>query len=137
LRARRAHWATSAGLDDNQLLELLKVLRFDLGRDPTHLHELVRLQMLATGLRHDHNAVHAAADWIARQVRDGHRLLDRAAIEQAVEDLGLRPGPARAVLSVATLKPDPLAGDADCALDWVERFEGDSAYLKRRPPVRP
>ncbi|MGH3922582.1 MAG: SAVED domain-containing protein [Pseudonocardiaceae bacterium] len=129
----RARWAVSAGLDEDELSELLKVLRFDLGRDPTHLHELVSLQMLAAGLRHDDNAVHAAADWIARQVRDGHRHLDRAAIEQAVDDLGLRAGPARAVLSIATLKPDPLAVDADYALDWVERFDGDSAYLKRRP----
>lgn len=129
----RARWAVDAGLDKNQLLELFTVLRFDLGRDPTHLHELVSLQMLAAGLRHDDNAVHTAADWIARQVRDGHTHLDRVTIQQAVDNLGLRAGPARTVLSIATLKPDPLAGDADCALDWVERFDGDSAYLKRRP----
>lgn len=129
----RALWAASAGLDENQLLGLLKVLRFDLGCDPTHLHQLVSLQMLAAGLRCDDNAVYTAGDWIARQVHDGHRHLHRTAIEQAVDDLGLRAGPARTVLSVATLKPDPLAADADCVLDWVERFEGDSAYLKRRP----
>jgi len=37
------------------------------------------------------------------------------------------------VLSIATLKPDPLAGDADYALDWVDRFDGASDFSKRRP----
>ncbi len=129
----RAQWADAADLTEKQLLELFQVLQFDLGRDPAQLHELVSLQMLAAGLRHDDNAVHAASDWVARQVRDGYRHLDHAAIEQAVDDLSLRAGPVRTMLSVATLKPDPLAADADCALDWVDRFDGDSAFLKRRP----
>jgi len=134
--AARARWAAATSLAEDELLELLDVLRFDIGRDPSYQHELVSLQMLAAGLRHDPNAVGAGADWVARQVRDGHTNLDLTAIEEAVQDLALRAGPARAVLSIATLKPDPLAAEANCALDWVERFDGESAYLKRcpRPP---
>lgn len=41
--------------------------------------------------------------------------------------------PARAVLSVATLTPDPHADTADWALDWVDRFDGDGPYTRRRP----
>jgi hypothetical protein len=42
-------------------------------------------------------------------------------------------GTSRSVLSVATLKPDPMAEDADYTVDWTDRFEGDSPYIKRRP----
>lgn len=90
--------------------------------------------MLATGLRDDDLAVDSGADWVARQVRDGRRALSLDDIRNAVSELRLdasRPG--RAVLSIATLKPDPLAADADYALDWVDRFDGASAFLKRRP----
>src|SRR5207302_5457051 len=30
-------------------------------------------------------------------------------------------------------KPDPLAAQAQYALDWVDRFDGPDAYSKRRP----
>jgi hypothetical protein len=131
--AARIRWATGTGLTVDDLLQMLSVLRFDLARDPTHLHEVVSLQMLAAGLRHDDTAVHAGADWVARQVRDGHQTLDFAAVQQAVETLRLRAGPPRTVVSIATLKPDPAAQDADYKIDWVERFDGRSAFLKRRP----
>jgi hypothetical protein len=130
----RARWGEAAGLDDAELRELLALLRFDTGRDPQHLHELTSLQMLAAGLRDDDQALDSGIDWIARQVRDGHQVLELATIVNAVGNLGLTAaGPARAVLSVATLKPDPLATDADYALDWVDRFEGASDFSKRRP----
>lgn len=131
--AARARWAEGTGLTQDELLRMFSVLRFDLARDPAHLQELVSLQMLVAGLRHDETAVHAGADWIARQVRDGQQTLTLPAVQQAVETLQLRAGPARAVVSIATLKPDPMAGDADHTIDWVDRFDGQSAFLKRRP----
>ncbi|GAB3206409.1 SAVED domain-containing protein [Marinactinospora thermotolerans] len=54
-------------------------------------------------------------------------------VKAAIADLDLKAGPARAVLSIATLKPDPLASNSDHAIDWVDRFDGASAYIKRRP----
>ncbi|MFD0393766.1 SAVED domain-containing protein [Streptomyces nogalater] len=66
-------------------------------------------------------------------VREGRRELTLELIEAAVADLGLRAGPARGVLSIATLKPDPMAPDASHAINWVDRFDGDSAFTKRRP----
>ena len=114
-------------------MEMLDVLRFDLARDPGQLHELVSLQMLAAGLRHDETAVHAGADWIARQVRDGHQTLTLTEVQQAVETLQLQAGPARALVSIATLKPDPIAGDADHTIDWVDRFDGQSRFSNAVP----
>jgi SMODS-associated and fused to various effectors sensor domain len=129
----RRQWAAAAELSEARLRGLLEVLRFDLARDPTHVYDHLQTQMLAAGLRPDEAAIHAGADWVARQVRDGHRKLSLQMIPQAIESLALRAGTARAVISVATLKPDPEAAEADYAIDWVTRFEGASAYLKRRP----
>ena len=129
----RAAWAQAAGLTEAELLDLLEVLEFDLARDRGHLEETTRLTMLVTGLRGDPQALAAGADWVAEQVVAGRRTLDRPMIENAVESRALRAGPARSVVSIATLKPDPLATQAQYALDWVGRFDGPDAYTKRRP----
>lgn len=89
--------------------------------------------MAVAGLRHDHLAVAAGADWIAAKVREGQRVLTLDIVQAAVETLNLKAGLPRAVLSIATLKKDPLGADADYALDRVDRFEGSADYLKRRP----
>lgn len=130
-------WARAARLTRAELLDLLNVLHFDLARDPQHLHDHIQLLMLATGLRTDQAAIHLAIDWVARQVRNGHRELTPAMIHNAIDGLGLRAGPTRAVISIATLTHDPDADSADHALDWVDRFDGDSPYTKRcpRPPA--
>jgi hypothetical protein len=129
----RAAWARVAGLTEAELLDLLAVLNFDLARDRGHLEEMTSLTMLVTGLRGDAAALAAGVDWVAEQVVAGRRVLDRAMIENAAQTRGLLAGPARAVVSVATLKADPLAAQARHALDWVDRFDGPDAYAKRRP----
>ncbi|MEV7886912.1 SAVED domain-containing protein [Streptomyces sp. NPDC002817] len=129
----RRRWAEAAGLSEGKLLDLLKVLRFDLARDVTHLHEHLQMLMFAAGLRFDDEAMHAGTDWVARQVAAGKRQLSLADIKEAIRTLHLATGSSRAVLSIATLKPDPMAEDADYAVNWVDRFEGASPYAKRRP----
>jgi hypothetical protein len=129
----RAAWARAAGLTETELLDLLAVLDIDAARDRGHIEEMATMTMLVTGLRGDHEALAAGADWVAEQVVQGRRILDGAMIGDAIESLALRAGPARAVVSVATLTPDPLAAQALHALDWVDRFDGPNAYVKRRP----
>ncbi|GGW95638.1 SAVED domain-containing protein [Streptomyces chryseus] len=133
LGAARTRWAAAAGLTEDELRELLSVLRFDLARDQTHVQDRLQLLMAVAGLRHDEHAVARGADWVAKQVREGHRTLTLDMVKAAVDTLGLKAGPARAVLSIATLKLDPLAGDADYAIDWIDRFDGSSDFTKRRP----
>jgi SMODS-associated and fused to various effectors sensor domain len=129
----RAAWAAAAELTEAELLELLGVLHFDLARNRSHLEEITKLTMLVAGLRGDDQALAAGADWVAAQVVAGHRTLDLTAINHAVEARDLRSGPPRSIVSIATLKPDPLAAQAHYALDWVDRFDGADAYQKRRP----
>jgi hypothetical protein len=129
----RAVWAGASGLAEDQLLAMLNVLRFETARDLRHLEEAVSLLMIANGLRADHQHVRAGADWVAEQVQNGHRRLDVAMIEKAVIKREMRLEPARSMLSIATLKPDPLQAQAAHALDWVDRFAGKDAFAKRRP----
>ncbi|GAB3430160.1 SAVED domain-containing protein [Actinophytocola sediminis] len=100
-----------------------------IGHDPQLFHDMVR----AAGLRDNGEADRTVRNWMRGQLAQGHTVIDRAAIEDAVAKLDLMDSQPRAVLSIATLKPDLMAERADYALDWVDRFEGDSAYLKRRP----
>ncbi|MDX2408750.1 SAVED domain-containing protein [Streptomyces microflavus] len=129
----RVRWAEEAGLTEVELLDLLSVLHFDLSVNMVKYQEHLQLLMAIAGLLHDQRALEAGTGWVAKMVRNGQRQLTQAMVEDAVEELALKAGPARAVLSIATLKPDPMAPDADHAIDWVDRFEGDSEYTKRRP----
>ncbi|MFJ8561910.1 MULTISPECIES: SAVED domain-containing protein [Streptomyces] len=129
----RARWAEEAALTETELLDLLSVLHFDLSVNMVKYQEYLQLLMAVAGLHNDQRALEAGAGWVAKMVRDGQRELTLAMVESAVTELGLEAGPARAVLSIATLKPDPMAPDADHAIDWVDRFESESEYTKRRP----
>lgn len=129
----RTAWSRAAQLTEDDLLALLGVLRFDLARDLAQVERVASLQMLVCGLRGDAEAVRAGADWIASRVRAGRVTIDVPAIQLAVDHLGLRVDRAWTVLSVATLTPDPLAGEAAHAVDWVDRFDGDDPYSRRRP----
>jgi hypothetical protein len=129
----RAAWAQAAGLSEEGLLDLLAVIRFDLGWDPQMLHEHLCLLMAVTGLKADANALRVATAWVEERVIAGERRLDLGAIRSAVDTLALRAGRAWPTISIACLKPDPLAAEAVCALDWVDRFEGNDPFSKRRP----
>ncbi len=129
----RAVWEATTGLSPEELLRFLRVLHLDVARDLAYVEEAVSSLMIACGLRGDAEAVRAGADWIAAKVRHGVRNLQLDDVQAAAEDLGLRRGEAWSVLSVATLKPDPVADLAAAALDWTDRFEGTDAWSKRRP----
>jgi SMODS-associated and fused to various effectors sensor domain len=129
----RAAWAKAVGLSEAELLEVLEVLDFDLARDRMHLEETVKLTMFAAGLRSDDLALAVGADWVAEQVVAGQRELGLDAIRHAVSSRVLRSGPARMIVSIATLTSDRIAAQAAYAIDWVDRFDGPDAYAKRRP----
>ncbi|MFF8442327.1 SAVED domain-containing protein [Streptomyces californicus] len=129
----RTRWAQNASLSESELHDLLSRLRFDLSRELQHVRDQLQLLMAVCGLRNDSHAVDQGANWVAQQVRDGHRTLTLDMVKAAVDSLDLKTGPAHAILSIATLKPDPLAVEADHAINWIDRFETDSEYTKRRP----
>jgi hypothetical protein len=129
----RDQWATSSDITVDELLDILGVLRFDVGRDVSHLEETVTLLMRLAGLRGDTEALNLGISWISNQVIAGQRELALEQIEHAVDELGLNAGTTRSLLSVATLVPDPMARTAIYSIDWVDRFDGADAFAKRRP----
>ncbi len=129
----RARWASSAAINDDELLDLLEVTRFDVGRDVGHLEEVVGLLMRLAGLRGDPAAINLGISWVADEVIAGRRGLDLGIIQRAIEERGLHAGKARSLVSVATLVPDPMARTAIYSIDWVQRFDGADAFAKRRP----
>ncbi|MFJ2232168.1 tetratricopeptide repeat protein [Streptomyces halstedii] len=88
----RARWAAHAGLDESQLLELLDVLEFHLGRDVFVQRELVSHSMQAAGLRHDDQAIMTGIQWVTQQVINGKRELSLTDIRAAVSELRLLAG---------------------------------------------
>ncbi|MFB9961238.1 hypothetical protein ACFFOP_01475 [Sinosporangium siamense] len=92
----RARWAAAAELSEEELLELLGVLKFDTGVTPPRLREAVAAQMSALGLPDDNLALEAGGNWVARQVRDGRKRLELAVIDQGVSELWPHEFPVRA-----------------------------------------
>lgn len=131
-RERRV-WADSAGISEEELLVLLGVLRFETGHDLRLVLDTVTARMTAAGLRDDAAAVLVATAWIEKHVINGTRHLDSDMIRAAVTELDLVAGRSWPTVSIATLKADPLADQAVHVIDWVERFEGDDPYTRRRP----
>jgi CBASS immunity sensor of nucleotide second messenger signals len=129
----RSAWARSAGVSEAELLNLLNDLRFETGYGLQLLEENLTNLMAARGLRGSPTALLAATAWIERLVIDGARHIDLDMIRRAVADLGLVAGRTWQTVSIATLKADPVADQAAFALDWVERFEGDDPFTRRRP----
>lgn len=129
----RKEWATGAKITETELLDLLTVLRFDTGHGLNVLLDSVSNLMTVAGLRDDSAAVLLATGWVEQQVIAGVRHLDADTIRAAVTNLGLVAGRSWPTLSIAILKPDPLMDQAVHAIDWVDRFEGDDPYTRRRP----
>lgn len=129
----RKVWANSASITEEELLALLGVLRFETGHDLSLLLDNVTARMTAGGLRDDAAAVLVATAWIEEHVINGTRRLDADTIRAGVTELDLTVGRSWPTVSIATLKPDPLADQAAHSIDWVERFDGDDPYTRRHP----
>jgi hypothetical protein len=131
----RGLWARSAGVTEAGLLRLLEDLHFETGYGLNLLEDNVANLMSATGLRSDTAALLTATGWIEQLVIAGTKRIARAAIRAAITDLHLATGRVWPTLSIATLKPDPLADQALYVLDWVDLFDGDDPYTRRRPKL--
>lgn len=133
LGKQRRAWAEAAGITEAELLDLLAVLKFETGHDVRLLSDNVANMMAALGLRTDEATQKLVVGWIRQQVINGVRKLDLDSIRGAVQSLELEVGPAWTTISIATLKPDPLADQAIYVLDWSDKFEGSDPYARRRP----
>lgn len=130
---RRAEWAAHLHTSEEELLDLLRVVRFDTGRgyasERRHAAEL----MAALGLRHDDQAVNLGIALVRNWVADGRTSFDLAGLKAGIDALDLRTSDPWCVLLVQAIDRDPYPEDATVRLDWVDRFAGDTAFERRRP----
>ncbi|MFG1626211.1 SAVED domain-containing protein [Kribbella sp. NPDC049227] len=129
----RKKWAETAGVTEAELLAFFEDFYLETSEDIVSLRREVSLLMTANGLQSDDGAIDAGADWVARQVEDGHQRLSLNDIGNAITMMHLRAGTPWTPISIATLSHDPLADQAQCALDWVDRMDGNDAFTKVAP----
>ncbi|HEY9312459.1 SAVED domain-containing protein [Williamsia sp.] len=129
----RAAWAEAANTDEANLMAFLEDFHLTIAYDLTRLRDEVSHLMTANGLRSDDNAVSQGADWVAAQVRAGHRRLDLDDIKQAITSMGLQSGSPWTTVSIATIKHDELAAQAAVSIDWVERIAGEKPWHRVAP----
>ncbi|MFG1971572.1 tetratricopeptide repeat protein [Nonomuraea fuscirosea] len=110
-RARR-RWAEAAGLSQDELLELLAVLKFDCGFSVVRMRELVAGKMGSVGLPADAHDISMAAAWVEEQVRNGVTEITLGAIDRAVENLW----PAAKLLLGPETVAAPLAGATEAGV---------------------
>ncbi|MEV6266709.1 SAVED domain-containing protein [Kribbella sp. NPDC051936] len=129
----RKEWAKIADVTEADLLAFFEDFYLETSEDPVSLQREVSLLMTVNGLRSDEMAIDAATGWVARQVEDGHQRLSFDDIENAITMLSLQAGTPWTPISIATLSRDRLADQAQYALDWVDRIDGDDAFTKVAP----
>jgi hypothetical protein len=132
----RASWSSHLSLSEDELLEMLACLRFQVGRPQDAELETASAYLAAAGLHSEPAAVRAGIDLIRRWVLDGKRRLGVDAVRAGIASLGLQVADPAAILHVQSLLRDPVAREATEALDWVDLYKGEDP-ASRRKTVRP
>lgn len=132
-RQRRGEWAAHLGTTEDELLALLRVLRFDTGRGYAAERQHAADLMAALGLRHDQQAVDLGIGQVRSWIVEGRTRFDPVGLQAEIDDLGLRVADPWCVLLLQGIDRDPFPEDATVHLDWVDWFEGDTAFQRRRP----
>jgi hypothetical protein len=129
----RAAWASHLGVDEDELLTMLASLRFDTGRgDPAERQRAAEL-MAAHGLRADDQAIESGIATVRGWVANGRRRFDLAELRAEVDRLGLQQTDPWCVLLIQAIGRHPHPEDATVTLDWVDLFEGETPFTRRRP----
>ncbi len=129
----RAEWAMHLGVDEDELLTMLGSLRFDTGRGDAAERQHAADLMVAQGLRADEQAVALGIATVRAWVADGRRRFDLAELRAEVDRLNLRVMDPSCVLLVQAIDRHPHPEDATATLDWVDLFDGDDPFTRRRP----
>jgi hypothetical protein len=130
---RRAEWAAHLQTSEQELLDLLRVIRFDTGRGYVSEHRHAAELMAALGLRSDDQAVNLGIGLVRGWVIQGRTRFDRTDLQAQIDTLELQTADPRCVLLIQAIDRDPHPEDATVRLDWVDRFAGDTAAERRRP----
>jgi hypothetical protein len=129
----RAEWVTHLGVDDDELLTMLANLHFGTGRGYAAELQHAADLMVAHGLRADEQAVALGIATVRGWVADGKRRFDLAELGAELDRLELRVMDPWCVLLVQAIDRHPHPEDATVTLDWVDLFDGETPFTRRRP----
>ncbi len=130
-RKQANHWAAHLGINRKDLDTMLASLRLATGRSWAAEHERASSLMLANGLRADASAILVGIGRVAEWVATGRRELSTPQLRDDIAGLNLAAGEPHAILVISAIDRDPHPEDATVALDWVEHFDGATAYDRR------
>ncbi len=127
----RTRLAGHLGCDEAELCAFFDVLQIDVGQVEALWRQRVGDVAAAAGVCSDEAAVGAALGEIRNWVKTTRDPRSSDEILEAVNRLGLRASPSRALVIVQALRRSPSASDALLALDWVDLLDGESPETRR------
>jgi len=127
--AGRARWAKHLGVSEEELCELLDVLRFSTDATEASWRRAVIGLSEALGLSHDEQALLAIVGKVREWIQETRRPRTTADVERAIDELHLRMEPPYSSLVVQALGHE-ISPEGQ-VLDWVDRFRGDSERNRR------
>jgi len=126
----RTRWAQHLGVSDEQLCEMLDVLHFDTDASESSWRQRVVDVSQGLGLRTDEAALLAGIGQVREWIKDSRRPRTPSDVRNAIARLSLRREDPYSVLVVQALGRSDVPASAE-ALDWVDRFCGDSPRTRR------
>ncbi|NYD25021.1 SAVED domain-containing protein [Kineococcus aurantiacus] len=128
----RDRWSTHLGIDTQELLDFLAVVRWEQAGSEERLREDAKPRMQLAGLRDDDEAVNTGVAIMRELVKtgDGPRGVDE--LREAVAAKNLLASTAQLVLAVDAIDRPSSPELAHVRLDWVDRFPGDDVRLRYR-----
>lgn len=126
----RTRWASHLETTVDDLCELLDVLHFETDASESTWRQRVLDVAQGLGLRADEASLLAGVGQVREWIKDSGRPRTVIDVEHALERLGLRKEEPYSIVIVQALDRFDLPETAE-ALDWVDRFVGDSPRTRR------
>ena len=126
----RARWAQHLKVTEEQLCDMLNVLHFDTDASESSWRQRVVDVSQGLGLRADEAALLSGIGQVREWIKDSRQPRTPSDAQGAINRLGLRREESYGVLVVQALDRSDVPDTAK-ALDWVDRFVGDSPRTRR------
>ena len=130
-KARDA-WAKHLGIDVDELLEFLTVVRWEQAGAEETWREAAKPLMKLAGLRNDDEAVAIGITIIRELVKVGGGPQTPDQLRQAVDKNNLLASSAQLILAVHAIDRPTSPDTAHVTIDWVDQFPGEDAWSRYR-----
>jgi len=128
-KARDA-WATHLGIDVDELLEFLTVVRWEQAGAEQSWRESAKPLMKLAGLRDDDEAVQIGVAIIRELVKTGGGPQTPDQLRHAVDKHNLLASSAQLILAVHAIDRPTSPDPAHVTIDWVDQFPGPDAWSR-------